>query len=142
MQLELFINFNGNCREAAEFYAKVFKSAVNNLSTYGDMPPDPDNPVQEADKNKVMYAGIPVGNMTLMLMDMPSGSPLKTGNNINPTVSTDSKEEVTRMYNALKTGGEVLMELQKVFYSELYGMVKDKYGVIWHVLHYAPGGQK
>ena len=42
MQLELFINFNGNCREAVEFYAKVFKSSVNNLMTYGEAPPDPD----------------------------------------------------------------------------------------------------
>ena len=38
MQLEMFINFNGNCREAVEFYAKVFKSTVNNLMTYGDAP--------------------------------------------------------------------------------------------------------
>jgi len=73
-----------------------------------------------------------------MFMDMPSGSPLTVDDNINPTISVDSKDEVTRLFNELKEGGQVFMELQQTFYSELYGMVKDKYGVIWHLLHYVP----
>jgi len=138
MKLELFINFDGNCREAVEFYAKVFKSSVNNLMTYGEAPPDPNNALAEADLNRIVYAGIPIGDMVVMFMDMPSGMPLAIGNNINPTISTDDKEEVTRLFNELKDGGEVFAELQEAFFSELYGMVKDKYGVIWQILHYVP----
>jgi PhnB protein len=69
-------------------------------------------------------------------MDMPSGSPLVTGNNITPTLSMDDKEEVERIFSELKEDGEVYMELQKTFFSELYGMVKDKFGVIWQILYY------
>lgn len=138
MQLEMFINFDGNCREAVEFYAKVFKSEVHNLMTYSQVPPDENNPVAEADKDRVMYAGIPIGGMTVMFMDMPSNMPLTVGDNINPTINTSDKDEVVRMFNELKEGGEVFMEPQKVFYSELYAMVKDKFGVIWHILHYVP----
>ena len=136
MQLELFINFNGNCREAVEFYAKVFKSTVNNLMTYGDAPPDPNYTVPEADKDRIMYAGIPIGGITVMFMDAPSDSPLTMGDNINPTVSMDDKDEVSRIFNELKEGGEVFMQLQKTFFSECYGMVKDKFGVIWQILYY------
>ena len=136
MQLELFINFDGNCREAAAFYAKVFRSTVNNLMTYGEAPPDPSYTLCEADRDRVMYAGVPIGGITVMLMDMPSGSPLTVGNAINPTVSTEDKGEVTRMFNALKEGGEIYMVPQKTFFSEWYAMVKDKYGVIWQLLHY------
>ena len=136
MLLELFINFDGNCREAAEFYAKVFKSKVHNLMTYADAPPDPANPVPEADRDRVMYAGIPMGGMTVMLMDMPSGTPLVVGDNINPTVSVDDKAEVERIFNELKEDGEVYMELQQTFFSELYGAVKDRFGIIWQILHY------
>ena len=136
MNLELFINFDGNCREAAAFYAKVFKSEVNNLMTYGQCPPDPNYPLKEEDKDKVMYAGVIIGGITVMFMDMPSGFPLVVGNNINPTVNLDKKEEVSRVFNELKIEGEVLMELQKTFFSELYGLVKDKFGVIWHILYY------
>ena len=53
MKLEMFINFDGNCREAVEFYAKVFKAEVGNLITYSDAPPDPNYAVPEADVNRI-----------------------------------------------------------------------------------------
>jgi PhnB protein len=136
MNLELFFNFDGNCREAVEFYAKVFKSEVKNVMTYGQAPPDPSYPLQEADKDKLMYADVKIGGVTVMFMDMPSGFPLVSGNNINPTISMDSKEEVERIFNELKDGGEVLAELQQTFFSELYGTVKDKFGIVWQILYY------
>jgi len=139
MKLEMFINFNGNCREAVEFYAKVFKSSVNNLMTYGDAPPNPDDPIAEADKDRVMYAGIPFGGMTLMFMDYPSGMDVEAGDAIHPTISTDDKNEVTRLFNELSAGGEVYVGLSKTFFSEWYGMVKDKYGITWQLLHYVSG---
>jgi len=137
MLLELFLYFDGNCREAAEFYAKVFKSSVNNVMTYGDVPPDPAHPVQEADKGRILYAGVPIGNIVVMFSDVPAGSKYVSGNNISPTFSTDTKDEVTRIFNELKEGGEVSMELQKTFFSEWFGVVKDKFGIIWQILHYA-----
>ena len=136
MKLELFINFDGNCREAVAFYAKVFKSEISNLMTYGEAPADPDCPIADEDKEKVCYAGVKVGNMIMMCMDMPSDMPLVLGNNINPTLNTSDKQEVERIFNELKDGGEVYMELQQTFYSELYGMLKDRYGVIWHIMYY------
>ena len=137
MKFELFINFDGNCREAVEFYAKVFKSEVKNMCTYGQAPPDPKFPVAEADREKVCYADVLIGGLTVMFSDAPTGSPFVAGNNITPTVSVDCKKEVERIFNELKTGGEVIMELQKTFFSELFGMAKDKFGVIWQVLYYA-----
>ncbi|MCL2451295.1 VOC family protein [Candidatus Saccharibacteria bacterium] len=136
MKLEMFINFDGNCREAAEFYATVFKTDVGEMMTYDSVPPDPNFPVAEEDKQKIVYAGVKVGDSVLMMMDMPSNAPLVVGNNVSPTVSADSTDEVTRLFNELKEGGKVLMDLQKPFFSELYGMVADKFGVIWQILHY------
>jgi PhnB protein len=137
MQLELFINFDGNCREAVDFYARIFKTTVNNLMTYGQSPPDPNYTVPEADKVRVMYAGVPIGNIVVMFCDAPSGSEYIVGNNICPTVSIDNKDEVARIFNELKEGGKVFMELQTTFFSELFGMVQDRFGVIWQILHYS-----
>jgi PhnB protein len=106
--------------------------------TYSETPPDSGYEVAEADRDKVMYAGIPFGSTTMMFMDMPTGSPLIMGNNISPTVNIADKDEVTRVFNELKEGGEVYMELQATFYSEWYGMVQDKYGVIWQILCWTP----
>ncbi len=136
MQLELFFNFGGNCREAVEFYAKVFKTEVHNLMTYGEAPADPNYTLSQADQDKIMYAGIKFDNMVAMFMDMPSGMPLVKGNNISPTISLDDKAEVQRLFNELKEGGTVEQELTHTFFSELYGMVTDKFGMGWQILHY------
>lgn len=136
MQFEVFINFDGECREAVEFYAKVFKTEVHELMTYDQAPPDPENPLDDADKSKIMYAGIQFGNMVAMFMDMPTGMPLVKGNNVTPTLSMEDKDEVKRLFHELSEGGTVDMPLQQTFYSELYGAVTDKFGIIWHILHY------
>jgi len=136
MQLEMFIYFDGNCREAAEFYANAFRSEVRELMTYGDAPSDPAYPLSESDRERIMYAGIPVGGTTLMLMDVSEAQPLIVGDNISPTLSLGDKDEVTRIFNALKEGGDVLAELQPAFFSEWYGAVRDKFGVIWQILYY------
>ncbi len=138
MHLEMFLNFDGNCREAAAFYARVFRSEVHNLMTYAEVPQGESGPVAEADKDRVMYAGVPLGGMTVMMMDVPTGYPYTVGNNINPTMNLDNKEEIVRIFHELKEGGEVMMEPQPTFYSELYCMVKDKFGIQWHLLYYVP----
>jgi PhnB protein len=136
MTLELFINFNGNCREAAEFYAKVFKSEVKNLMTVGESPQDPEHPMNPADKDKIMYASVMIGGSMVMFMDAGVDYPVTMGDNITPTLNIKSKEEVDRIFNELKEGGRVYMEPQKTFFSEWYAMVKDKFGVVWHVMYY------
>ncbi len=133
----MFINFDGNCREAAEFYAKAFGSKVSNLMTFSEAPPNPAYEMPEADKDKVMYVGVPMGDTVLMMMDMPTGMPLKMGNNISPTLSLNDKAEVERVFKALSEGGTVDQELQKTFFSDLYGMITDKFGVIWQILYYS-----
>ena len=139
MKLEMFINFNGNCRGAVEFYAKVFRTEVCNLMTYGDAPPEPNYTVPDADRERIMYAGLPVGGMVLMFSDVPSGSEFICGNNVCPTIGADDKDEITRLYNELKEGGEVYMELGQTFFSELFAMVEDKFGIIWQISHYEEG---
>ncbi|MDR1755130.1 MAG: VOC family protein [Eubacterium sp.] len=136
MKLEMFINFNGNCREAVELYAKVFKSEVKNLMTYGEAPQNSEYPLNESDRGKIMYADIQMGGMIVMFMDMPSDSPLIVGNNINPTVNVTDKVEVERLCGELKEGGKVYVEPQKTFFSECYAMVEDKFGVTWQILYY------
>lgn len=132
----MFFNFDGNCREAVEFYAKVFKSEVHNLMTYDEAPPQPGYTVPAADKGRIIYAGLPIGGMVAMFSDAPSGSGFIQGNNICPTFSTEDKDEIERLYNELKVDGEVYMALGQTFFSELFCMVKDKFGIIWQISHF------
>jgi len=136
MLLEMFFNFDGNCRQAVEFYAEVFKTPVSNLMTYGDMPTEGGYEVPEADKDRIMYAGLQMGRSVLMFMDFPSALSVVKGNMISPTVSFESKAEVKRVFKALSAGGTVHSEPQQVFFSELYASVTDKFGINWQILYY------
>ncbi|MCL2387084.1 MAG: VOC family protein [Defluviitaleaceae bacterium] len=135
MKLEMFINFDGNCREAVEFYAKVFNSKVEGLMTYGDTPPNSESDIPESDRNRVMHASVPIGGLNVMFSDAPSGDGFIQGNNICPNISINNKEEITRLYNELKEGGEVYVQLEATFFSELFCMVKDKFGIIWQLIY-------
>ncbi len=129
----LFINFDGNCREALDFYARVFKSEVKDLMTYGEMPPEPDFTIPDAVKDNIMYSSIPIFGIDVMFCDVPADMPLTKGDNISPALVSDEEDEVRRIFAALSDGGEVHMDLEKTFWSELYGMVQDKFGVIWQL---------
>ncbi|MDR1759142.1 MAG: VOC family protein [Fibrobacter sp.] len=134
MTFELFINFNGNCREAVEFYAKVFKSEHKTLMTYGEAPADPNHPLPDSDRDRIMYGDVKIGDKLVMFMDMPSAAPCVIGNNINPTINTADKNEIDRLFNELSEGGTVFMKPQKTFFSKYYAMLTDKFGITWHIL--------
>ena len=86
-----------------------------------------------------MYAGIPFGGMVIMFMDYPSDTKTLVGDNIQPTISSDDKDEISRLFDELKEDGEVLTDLGPTFFSEWYGMVKDKFGITWQILYYVEG---
>lgn len=131
----IFINFDGNCSTAVRFYAEVFRSEVLDMMTYAQMPPDPAYPVAKVDKDRVAYCSVPIFGNHVMFSDFPSNMPLTKGDNISPTLGSDDADEIRRVFTALSEGGEVLMPLEKTFWSKLYGSVRDKYGVIWQLSH-------
>ncbi len=143
MSLEIFIMFNGNCREALTFYAKAFKTEPQQIMTYGEMPEGPEGAACPAGtlpaeaKKLIAYAGLPIGKQVFMCSDVPPGTPFTVGNNVFVTYGTDDQAEIRRLFAALGDGGKLLMPLQKTFYSELFGMLTDKFGVNWQFIHVA-----
>jgi len=53
MTVQAYINFNGNCRDAVEFYAEVFKTEKPQIMLYGDTPSDEGFPLTEETKNLI-----------------------------------------------------------------------------------------
>ncbi|MCL2407510.1 MAG: VOC family protein [Defluviitaleaceae bacterium] len=131
MRLDVFLNFDGDCREAINFYAEVFKvSAPNNIMTYGDAP---GFTVADEHKNRVLYATLPIFGCNVMFSDCaPAASHIK-GTNVALTISCADANEIARVYDALANSGTVHMPLGKTFFSELYGMITDKFAVTWQL---------
>ena len=133
MGVSAYLNFAGNCREAVEFYAKVFGSPAPRIMSYGDAPPDPAFPLDEATKKLVMHAEVEVAGTTLMFSDLPAGRKVVVGDNVNLIVQSASSDDITRWFDALKAGGKIVMELGPQFWTGLYGFVYDKFGIGWQL---------
>lgn len=131
MSFDVFLNFDDDCLAALGFYAGVFGLEVPaHIMTYGE---NPGGGVSEADKDRILYASLPIFGCNVMFSDCPSGSEYVKGTNVALTLGTTDAGEIRRIYAALSDGGEVDMPLGKTFFSELYGMVTDKFGVKWQL---------
>lgn len=135
MAVDVYINFNGNCREAVEFYAEVFGTEKPQIMTFGETPPDPNFTLPEEAKNLVMHTRLNISGSNVMFSDTFPGMPFVVGNNISLVVNSKDMDEIKSLFHKLKEGGKVGMELQETFWSKLYGSVTDKFGIEWQFNH-------
>ncbi|PWW05462.1 PhnB protein [Paenibacillus cellulosilyticus] len=133
MSINVYLNFNGNTREAVEFYAHVFNTEIVTISTFGESPQSPDFPLPEEAKNLIMHAMINVGSSPMMFSDTFPGMPFSVGTNITLSYQGSSEEELRSIFNKLADGGKVGMELQETFWSKCYGQVTDKFDINWQL---------
>lgn len=136
MQINPYLNFDGNAEEAFQFYRSVFGGDlfVQRMSEVAEM----DN-LPEKEKNCIMHISLPLPNGQLLMASdiLPSaGHVLQVGNNNYLSISPDSREEADRLFRGLSEGGTVEMPLEDMFWGDYFGSFVDKYGVRW-MINYA-----
>ncbi|MYA18371.1 MAG: VOC family protein [Gammaproteobacteria bacterium] len=132
MSPSIYLTFDGNCREAFEFYRSVFGTEFVVLSTFAEGPEDMEVP--DADKDKVMHVTLPIGSNVLMGSDnSPHGPPVVVGNNFSISVDTQAREESDDLIERLAEGGTVTMPMEETFWGSYFGMCTDRFGVNWMV---------
>ncbi|WP_391120243.1 VOC family protein [Psychrobacillus sp. L3] len=133
MAVNVYLNFNGNCRDAAEFYAEVFKIEKPQIMTFGEAPPSPDYVLPEEAKDLVMHTRLNIGGSNIMFSDVFPGSPFIEGNNVTLAFVSADENEIRSIFEALRVGGKVGADLQETFFSKCYGNLKDRFGIEWQV---------
>ena len=131
-----YLTFNGNCKEAFDFYKSVFGGEYPYVGTFADMPPTDGKPLSEADKKRIMHISLPISKETIIMGSDTTGewaSHYKAGNNFSLSLNAGSKDEADRLFHALSAGGQVTMPLQDTFWGAYFGMWTDKFGINWMV---------
>lgn len=128
-----YLRTNGNGKEAVEFYKNTLEAEVLSIQTYGEFPANPEFPLPEEAKDRVVHAQLKVGTTFLMLSDTFPGQPYETGAQVDVAILIDDVEQTKSVYEKLLEGGTVVMPLQETPWSPSYGQVKDKYGVVWQI---------
>jgi len=127
-RLNPYVNFDGNTREAMEFYKDVFggELVINTFAEFGN--PDP------AVADKTMHALLETEHgFTLMASDGPPGTEVKVGDNISISLSGDDAGELHGYWDKLAEGGTVTMPLEVAPWGDAFGQLTDRFGVAWMV---------
>ncbi|MEV0086578.1 VOC family protein [Saccharopolyspora sp. NPDC050642] len=127
-RLNPYISFDGDARQAMEFYKSVFGGNLT-MSTFGEFgAPDPSS------ADKVMHAMLETDSgFTLMASDTPPGMEHKPGTNISVSVSGDSEDELRGYWAKLAEAGTVAVPLEKQMWGDTFGMCVDRFGIGWMV---------
>jgi PhnB protein len=129
-KLNPYIGFEGNAREAMEFYKTVFGGQLD-LTTFGEAGMT-DHGVKPG---QIMHAALVAENgITLMAADTATGMrEYVKGTNMSLSLSGDNEAELTGYYNKLAEGGKVEQPLTKAPWGDIFGMCIDKFGIFWMV---------
>ena len=132
--VQAYLFFDGRCEEAIEFYCRALGAEVEMMMRFKDSPEPPKPGMHPpGSDNKVMHASLRIGETSVMASDgRCTGKPNFQGFSLSLTVSTEA--EADRLFAALSDGGQVQVPLAKTFFSPRFGMVTDRFGVLWMIL--------
>ena len=127
-RLNPYISFDGNAREAMEFYERVFGGTLT-LNTFGEL--GPQNSPQD---DKIMHGMLETdSSFTLMGADTPPGGEHRPGNNVAVSLSGDDAEELRGYWEKLSADGTVTVPLEMQMWGDEFGMCVDSFGIAWMV---------
>ncbi|CAB1209897.1 VOC family protein [Acinetobacter bouvetii] len=142
MQLNHYLNFDGQAEAAFNFYKSVFGGEFANFMRYGDMPAEHSSTLSEADKQKVLHIALPINEFTILMASdtteqfcTQTNTVFTVGNNHYISINLDASEqdEAKRLFDALSVNGKIEMPLDKTFWGALYGAFTDQFGIKWMV---------
>ncbi|WP_448633977.1 VOC family protein [Pedobacter panaciterrae] len=114
-----YLTFNGNCEEAFNFYKSIFGGDFGQVSRFGEMPQNLVFPLDETEKNNIMYISLPIGSSMLMGCDAGSDGmdALQQGNNFSVMVAAESKAEAQKVFDGFARYGQISRPLTDVFWG-------------------------
>ena len=121
-----YLNFNGNCDEAINFYKVILGGEILYTQRYGDSPMKGMGP-----DDAVMHCTLKVGDTHIMACDSPAGQPTTAGSNISLAIGSNDPVGAETMFGKMAEGGNVTMPMQQTFWAERFGMLTDKFGINW-----------
>jgi len=131
MQINPYLNFNGDCAEAFKFYEQAVGGKIMFMMTWGEMPGAADQFPPETHK-RIMHATLKVGEQTIMGADAPPDK-YQPPKGMNVSIHVKDRAEGERVFNALAENGKVNMPFSETFWSPGFGMCVDRFGIPWMV---------
>lgn len=134
-ELNPYLGFRDNAREAITFYHEVFGGELT-MSTFAEYHASED----PSEQDKIMHSMITTeGGLSLMAADTPNGMDYTPGNNYSVSLSGDDEAELRGYWEKLSASGTVSMPLSLSPWGDYFGQCADRFGVNWLVNIAGPG---
>jgi PhnB protein len=133
-KLNPYLFFGGDCRQAMEFYQRVFGGTLS-LSTFGDGPADAHQDPKansEEMKTNIMHAKLE-GEITLLASDNPQLEGTPTNGQFSLSLEGTDEARLKGYFEKLSENGRVTAPLTRQFWGDTFGMVTDQFNVNWMV---------
>jgi PhnB protein len=135
MRLHTQLNFGGNCEEAFRFYEKHLGGKVTVMMHQREAPAHDKTPPGLG--NAIIHARMILGETELIGNDVPPDI-FKPMRSAYLFLSLDSLEEAERAHHLLAEGGEIFMPLEETFFAYRFSMLRDRFGILWTIIHQRP----
>ncbi|HTX42731.1 MAG TPA: VOC family protein [Acidobacteriaceae bacterium] len=130
MKIQPYLNFNGQCEEAFNTYARVFGVQAPSFFRFGASPMAAQVGPDWADK--IMHVSMPVGDQMLLGSDAPPQH-YSEPQGLRVNLDFSDVAEAERIYNALSEGGQIGMPFQETFWAKRFAMFQDRFGAPWMI---------
>ena len=130
MQINPYLNFNGQCEEAFTFYAQVLGGKIEAMMPHEGTPAAEHVPLEW--RKSIMHARLSVGDNVLMGSDAPPPHQAKP-QGFYVSVNVTKPAEAERIFDKLAERGTVNMPIQETFWAARFGMLVDRFGTPWMV---------
>lgn len=127
-QLNSYLTFGGNCREAMTYYKKCLGGKLE-LQILGESPMA--DRIPKAMKDYILHSKLTTAGFVLMGSDMTPETGLKIGNSVSLMLNCRSEAEIRKYFDKLSVGGIVLHPLEITFRGDILGDLTDKFGNNW-----------
>jgi len=131
--LNPYLTFNGNCKEAMEFYKDILGGELS-LMTAGESPVA--NQMPASYHNSILHSSLKTENFEIMATDMVPGEFVE-GNTVHMSLGCKTEKEMRSLFEKLSAGGKVNHPINQMFFG-LIGDLADKFGKHWILVFDSP----
>ena len=128
VQINAYLNFNGNCREAMTFYKDCLGGDLM-LQTIEGTPMEAECPT--AMKHHILHSSLTKGELLLMGSDIIGPEGFIKGNTMALSINCSSEDEIEMFFTNLSSGGQIIHPLARQFWGASFGVLTDRFGIRW-----------
>ena len=121
-KLNPYLIFDGNCREAMNFYKECLNGEINKMQTYSE------SPIQMPDEasERIFDSEMQAEDVIIKASDNMPNATTEVGKNFALFIAFSDGEEMKTVFGKLADGGNITFPL-----DENFGMLTDKFGIQW-----------